>query len=219
MNFDTIPYSEPTPAQRAAADRVRERLAASPELKPRLGDNRELIIAVDPGTELSAYIIAAITRGWSPTTQGWSERGIEILEHDILPNEDVRDLLQARGAFAHYERLSIEMVSSYGMPVGREVFETVLWTGRMIEAWRGNLYRKIYRKDVKLHLCGSSRAKDPNVRQAVLDRWPATGGGKIPQVGTKKNPGPLYGISSHTWAALAVAITAAETCGEWEVAK
>jgi hypothetical protein len=51
------------------------------------------------------------------------------------------------------------------------------------------------------------RAKDPNVRQALLD--------KIGPVGTKKNPGPLYGVSGHGWSALAVAVYASE-CAECE---
>ena len=66
------------------------------------------------------------------------------------------------------------------------------------------------RLDVKLHLCKDSRAKDANIRQALLDRFPATGGGKTPQIGTKAQPGPLYGIKSHLWAALGVAVTFAD---------
>ena len=60
--------------------------------------------------------------------------------------------------------------------------------------------RLVYRKDVKLHLCGSPRAKDPNIRQALLD--------KLGPVGTKRQPGPCYGVKSHAWAALGVAVTA-----------
>jgi hypothetical protein len=30
------------------------------------------------------------------------------------------------------------------------------------------------------------------------------------EVGTKKNPGPLYGVSGHYWAALGVAYTASQ---------
>ena len=58
-----------------------------------------------------------------------------------------------------------------------------------------------------MHLCNSVRAKDSNVRQALLDRFPATGGGKTPQIGTKSKPGPLYGFSKDMWAALGVALT------------
>ena len=99
----------------------------------------------------------------------------------------------------------IEMVASYGMPVGREVFETVRWIGRFHEAFGGAEY--VYRKDVKIHLCQSMRAKDANVRQAILDLFPPAGGGKVPQVGTKLQPGPLYGVRKDIWSALAVALT------------
>jgi hypothetical protein len=56
----------------------------------------------------------------------------------------------------------------------------------------------VFRRDVKLHLCDSPRAKDGNVRQALLDR--------LGPQGTKKAPGPTYGVKSHEWAALAVAV-------------
>lgn len=107
-------------------------------------------------------------------------------------------------------QMAIEMVASYGMPVGREVFETVFWIGRFWEAAeRCNLdCRKVFRKDIKLWLCNSVRAKDANVRQALLDKFPRTGGGKTPQIGTKSKPGPLYGVAGDVWSALAVALYA-----------
>jgi hypothetical protein len=55
----------------------------------------------------------------------------------------------------------------------------------------------VYRNAVKLHICGTPRAKDPNIRQALIDKYGAPG--------TKKNPGPTYGVSSHLWSALAIA--------------
>lgn len=99
--------------------------------------------------------------------------------------------------------LAIEMIASYGMAVGSEVFDTCIWIGRFIQAWNGP-YTQVFRKDVKMHLCGQTKAKDANVRQALIDRF---GPGKDKAIGTKKNPGPLYGISGDIWAALAVAVT------------
>lgn len=148
------------------------------------------ILALDPG----------------PTQTGWCHYdGARVLDCGVAPNEH---LLYAIAEFPAY-RLAIEMIASYGMAVGREVFETCVWIGRFQQAWRApNAVELVYRKDVKMHLCGTPRAKDANIRQALLDLFPATGGGATPQVGTKDNPGPLFGVSTHVWPALGVAITA-----------
>lgn len=96
--------------------------------------------------------------------------------------------------------LAVEMIASYGMPVGAEVFETCVWIGRLIEAYHGpGPVTRVKRSDVKLHVCGSARAKDANVRQALIDLFG-------PQ-GTVRNPGPTHGLKSHMWAALGVAAT------------
>lgn len=132
----------------------------------------------------------------------------------IMPNHDLLNYIsKARTDI----RIAIEMIAHYGsgMPAGKSVFETCIWIGRFYQAWDGKsryssiqYFRYVFRKDVKIHLCGSMKAKDANIRQALLDRFPATGGGSTPQIGVKKKPGPLYGMKSHLWAALAVAITA-----------
>ena len=103
------------------------------------------------------------------------------------------------------------------MAVGAEVFETCVWTGRFIQCWTDSPFsyrigaerpvRRVFRRDVKMHLCGSARAKDANVRQALIDRY---GPGKEAAIGRKATPGPLYGVTTHVWAALAVAVTAAD---------
>jgi hypothetical protein len=105
--------------------------------------------------------------------------------------------------------VACEMVACYGMPVGSTTFETVLWIGRFWAACLGTerAWHLVYRKDVKIALCNSMKAKDANIRQALLDMYEPSGGGKVPQVGTKNAPGPLYGVKSHAWSALAIAIT------------
>jgi len=154
--------------------------------------HRKPILAIDPGNIHSAYI--AYLNG-------------EIVAMGKIANDEMLQLLMNELSPSDYDVLVIEMIASYGMPVGKEVFETCVWIGRFLQAWNGRC-EFIYRKDIKLHLCGTSRAKDPNVRQALLDRFPATGGGKLPQVGTKSSPGPLYGIHNDIWSALAVAVYA-----------
>jgi hypothetical protein len=149
--------------------------------------NKISILAIDPGPEQS---------GWCLIYGG------EPLDHGTEPNAALRDRVRNSGC----EVLVLEMVDSYGMPVGRDVFETVYWIGRFAQAFPGP-FERITRRDIKLHHCGSSRAKDANIRQAVIDRYPRAGGGKTPQIGTKSEPGPLYGVSGHVWAALAAGLT------------
>ncbi len=100
--------------------------------------------------------------------------------------------------------IACEMLQCQGMPVGAETFETAYGIGRLMEQ-AGGLFAwvRVYRSEVKLHLCGTCRAKDANIRQALIDRF-----GGSSAIGTKKAPGPLYGIKSHWWSALAVAVTA-----------
>ena len=148
-----------------------------------------IILAIDPG----------------PTESAWLTYG-DTLHFEKTDNEILLEKLKVWSGCLTPVHLAIEMVASYGMPVGEEVFETVFWTGRFVQAW-GRDWSKVYRKDVKMYLCNSMRAKDSNIRQAILDKFPSTGGGKTPQVGTKAKPGPLYGIKADIWSALAVAMT------------
>ncbi|MFQ5500628.1 MAG: hypothetical protein ACE5FH_13265 [Candidatus Zixiibacteriota bacterium] len=165
------------------------------------------LITIDPGTENSGWVILD---------------GMEIVRHGINEN---KTLLYNFGpnyserSDAYPDELVIEMVSHYGsgMPAGASVFETCIWIGRFEQKWRDNNNtppHRLFRRDVKLWLCDSVRAKDANVRQAVIDRYPPTGKdgkGRPSAIGTKAHPGPLYGVSSHEWAALALGITFNET--------
>lgn len=158
-----------------------------------------IILALDPGTEETGWV---------------TFDGEHVLQSGVRSNAEVLKAVRS----GYPDEIAIEMVASYGMPVGREVFETCVWIGRFVQAWRApERARLIYRRDVKLHLCGKSNAKDPNVRQALLDLFPRTGGGATPQVGTKHMPGPLYGVSTHAWPALGVAIVAAHQLGTLKV--
>jgi hypothetical protein len=89
------------------------------------------------------------------------------------------------------------------MAVGAEVFDTVWWAGRFAEACQRVPVVMLPRRAVKLALCADSRAKDANIRQALIDRF----GGKDAAIGRKAAPGPLYGISRDMWSALAIAVT------------
>lgn len=139
------------------------------------------VLAVDPGTFQSAYVVY---------------RHENIIDHGTIRNESLLDALLSEHLTA--DRLLVEMVASYGMPVGAEVFETCVWIGRFLQAWPGTSSR-LFRREVKLHVCGSPRANDATIRQALLDRFGAPG--------TKKAPGATYGLKADEWQALALAVT------------
>ena len=106
----------------------------------------------------------------------------------------------------------IEKLECYGMPVGESIFETAYVIGRMLQVLdeHGVPWVLMPRRAVKLHLCNSVRAKDANIKEALHDRF----GRK----GTKKNPGVLYGVKSHAWSALALAVTQHETAQQTQEA-
>lgn len=142
------------------------------------------ILAIDPGTRESGVVLFD---------------GLMVLDCAIEPNAEVLERLR------HYPNstIAIERFEARGMPMADDSIETVLWTGRFIQASQYPAsVLLIRRREIKLALCGSARAKDPNVRQALIDRLGAPG--------TKKAPGPTYGVTSHGWAALAVAVVAAD---------
>lgn len=138
------------------------------------------ILAIDPGPTESGVVL------WedaSPCPRIWP---------GVYQNHNLLTLLCG----GEYDALAIEMIASYGMAVGRDVFETCVWIGRFMQAAKVPAERYV-RNEIKTYLCGSSKAKDANVRQALIDL--------IGPPGTKNNPGPTYGVKTHAWAALAVA--------------
>ncbi len=151
------------------------------------------VVALDPG----------------PTRTAWLQlRDGNVARFGLEENAVVRrhmEDLQTWGV----DGLVIEMIASYGCPVGAEVFDTCVWIGRFYDsAVRCNIperdIRLMKRQEVKLSICKTSRANDASIRQALIDRY---GPGKDKAIGSKKIPGPLYGLKADLWAALAVAVT------------
>jgi hypothetical protein len=94
--------------------------------------------------------------------------------------------------------LVIEKIASYGMAVGASIFETCWWSGRFAQAYPGK-FERLTRGEVKMHLCGSMRAKDSNVRQSLIDRFG--------EPGKRSSPGRTYGVRADEWSAFAIAVT------------
>ena len=150
-----------------------------------------MILAIDPGN---------IESGWCLIGDDY-----KIIDKGKDKNESIERLAIVAG---QPDEIVIEMVASYGMAVGQTVFETCVWIGRFIEI--GQQYGEvsmIYRKDIKMNICGQTRAKDSNIRQALIDRFSydrhKAKGGK----GTKSDPGFFFGFKSDIWAAYALGVT------------
>ena len=142
------------------------------------------LLAIDPGNIESAFIMI--------------HDDYTIFQKGKIKNEDLIGIVKD----GWYDRIAIEMVACYGMPVGKEVFDTCVWIGRFTEAATVKV-DYVYRQEEKLLLCNSVRAKDTNIRQALIDRFAKFDfkNGK----GTKKNPDYFYGFKADMWAAMAVA--------------
>lgn len=150
------------------------------------------ILAIDPGNTESAYCFI-------------DTETLEPGQFGKMDNNSVLSIVQMYS----YSKLVIERVSSYGMAVGRDVFETCEWVGRFTQAALPLVADYVYRRDEKLHICGNSRANDANIRRALIDRF-ATHDLKNGR-GTKNRPDWFYGFRADVWQAYAVGITYIET--------
>lgn len=155
-----------------------------------------MVIAIDPGPEQSAFVV-------------WD--GSLVSAKAIRDNEE---LLLDIALYPHDTdlTLAIEQVRSFGMAVGKTVFDTVFWSGRFCQAWQSrtngetDCFVQIPRMAVKMHWCHSARAKDSNIIRAIKDRFG--------EIGTVKQPNPVYGedgtvggkMRSHLWSAFALAV-------------
>lgn len=155
---------------------------------------KKYLLAIDPGTTESGVCFMD-TGTYKPIAFG------------KIPNDDVFTFLQGIPCSSKDTDVVIEMVASYGMPVGKEVFETCVWIGRYLQffASLGCDVDRIYRQDEKLCICKSPKANDATIRQALIDRFAVHDlkNGK----GTKKDPDFFYGFAKDVWAAFAVGYT------------
>lgn len=155
-----------------------------------------MILGIDPGNIESGYVY--LDENLKPIRFGKIEN--ELLLSTIYDHQ------------LDTEHIAIEMIANYGMAVGKSVFDTCVWIGRFYEALENINDVKpqfIYRKDEKMNLCNSMKAKDSNIRQALIDRFAQFDfkNGK----GTKKNQDVFYGFKADIWAAMAIAVTYFDT--------
>jgi hypothetical protein len=170
----------------AQLSRVGNGASGSPARSP-------IVLAIDPGTTESAYVVL------------WSTGVPDETFHGKIPNEDLRRLLEInRNGWA--QAVVIERIEPrYGSQMGMETIATAEWVGRFIEASRPLPVHLLRRSVILRHLGVMARgaSADAGVRAALIDHF----GGKDAAIGRKAAPGPLYGIVADQWQALAVALT------------
>lgn len=155
------------------------------------------LLAIDPGNTESGYCLM-------------DTETMQPIEFGKIPNKEMEDLISNMSGIG---QIVIEKIASYGMAVGREVFDTCVEIGRMsmIAEMMRIPVGYVFRKDEKLTICGSPRANDSNIRRALIDRFAKHDfkNGK----GTKSDPDWFYGFRADVWAAYAVGVTWRELYG------
>lgn len=188
------------------------------------------LIAIDPGNKTSGWVSF---EPWPSEPGGLILERVGIDDNDrILRAFSHLDTTLGNSLYVA-ERVLVETPSPRGMPTAAEEMDTLIQIGRIIDTCEAQQlpWSMVFRGPVKLHLTGKVAANDSNIRQALIDRFGgdtiAVGGKKCKackgkgwrgrkhdpcEVGTSDGdicwesvPGPLYGVTSHAWAALAVA--------------
>lgn len=155
------------------------------------------LLAIDPGNRESGYVLL-------------DPRTYRPLEFDKIPNETLAARLSLLTSDTAH--VVIEQIGHYGtgMPAGRDVFDTCRWIGRFEQILDdiGLVPGLVLRAKVKAHLCHSSKAKDSNITQALVDRFAP--GQPNHGKGTKAKPGWFHGFRADVWQAYALAVYAAD---------
>lgn len=165
------------------------------------------IVGIDPGPCNSGLTILD-TDSWGLRYAWWgNNKNLVQTVISVIPTE-IKDK----------PLISYERMRQYEIGAGASVFESCKWYGRFVESFYrdyGSHIRvmSLTSPDVKLALLGLSNPSNAKVlvKRALCERFPQSGNGSSPAVGTKACPGPLFQMRSsegsrHCWDALAVCV-------------
>ena len=95
------------------------------------------VLAIDPGNIDSGFVIVDFSE-------------VKVLDKGKVPNDEIFTVIEENKDCI----LAIEMIASYGMAVGKSVFDTCVWIGRFYQfaAEKGITIEFVYRKDEKITL-------------------------------------------------------------------
>lgn len=160
------------------------------------------ILAIDPGpTEHGWVLLDTVT---------WRLLGVGSVRHEEC------DLAWARSLVADDPdvegRCAMESPEPLGMPLSHDLLATIRKEQQLADRFPGAL--RITRKEVKREVCGKTNVNATTCDMALRARYCERHACEEKLLkGTKNAPGPLYGISSHAWAALGVAEVVASRLG------
>lgn len=159
------------------------------------------IIAIDPGPQTCGLVLYD------------ASRRVVLEAHKAIPTDDALRRVSEAATKGHADVVACERMQSYGI-AGGSLLRTAEVYGRFCErAYFGGLrFVGLYRRDVlrELDLLGARGNRDSAVRSRMIEMH---GGTQQVAVGRKSDPGPLYGVSSHAWQALGVAVALASRDG------
>lgn len=148
------------------------------------------LLALDTGTTQTGYCIVD-TETYKP------------IDFGKIDNEEMLGICKK----ADFDIVAYEQFKSYGMPIGDSTIESIQWNGRFIQAIseRNIHFYPIMRVEEKVAVCGTTKAKDSNIRQGLIDRFAKHDfkNGK----GTKNDPDFFYGFAKDMWSSFAIAYT------------
>ena len=145
------------------------------------------ILAIDPGPATSGMVLydgRSVLQSWKAATLD------EVLAEVARDGVDL---------------VACERVQSYGI-AGSSLLQTAEVYGEIkrAAAHAGVRFVGMYRRDVLRTLkIRVRKGRDAAVRAEMIRRH---GGSKRAAVGIKASPGPLYGVASHAWQALGLAV-------------
>lgn len=149
-----------------------------------------ILLGVDPGQKTSG-IVTLYDKGKDVP---------DIVDARIGANNSVLEQIQdGHGTKASTVVIELPVSHGTGQPASQAFVDTCIWTGQFIQA--AHLYATLPRHTVTSHLgCRG----DSQVRAYVIQRYMQA---HHLQSVKETLHGPLAGVTSHSWSALAVALT------------
>lgn len=151
----------------------------------------DYIVGIDTGTNQTAMCLCRYS-------------DLKPIEHIKVDNKDAEFVLKTWLCQSKLTIVAIEMLENHGMPIGQTTIQTIVEIGRIQYICEAHFipWMLVKRSEEKMTICQSVKAKDSNIRQALMDMYGTKG--------TKKNKGWFYGFKADEWQAYAVAHTARE---------